>query len=133
MMRKRFWASAIALVGSRRRGRGRSRLRSSAVTLPNAAARSGGGGSPRHAAAAACRRRAAPPAPAPSLPVLAAQPSHPSPDRADLLLGANERGERFLGTAGLTLGMEPARHHVGQALPQIGQPAVQRSAGDDLL
>ena len=41
-MRKRFCASAIALVGKRRRSRGRSRLRSSAVTMTREAASSAG-------------------------------------------------------------------------------------------
>src|SRR5256885_520344 len=102
MMRSRFWARAIPLVGRRRRGRGGAGGGGGLVLGRRAPPllRGGGGGAPAgRGGGAPGPARAGGRGPPP-------QPSHADPQRGDLLLGAHEGAESGLGAARLPLGVE---------------------------
>src|SRR5439155_8141638 len=76
---------------------------------------------------------APPPPPAPTLPVIAFDPTHLHPQRRDLLLGPDEGAEGPFGAAWIAFGLEAGRGHVREALDEVGQTAVEIAAGHDLL
>ena len=65
--------------------------------------------------------------------MLAPDPPHPDPERGDLLLSPNKRGEGSLGTAGFALGTKTGRGQIRQPLAQIGEALIKVTAGDHLL